>query len=197
MSSAVVTRLAACAVVALVCLVAESRARATVMVELSIEDLVAGADAIIVGRVERVGVRFASWQGTLEPRTVAIVRVQQWLKGAGGSTITIEEIGGRWQGGGRWIAGTPVYRAGEEVIVFLRVDPAFAPSFRTYGMAQGKFEIQRGVPGVPHSVGRDRSELGIARWRQGRMQVAPAEAEAPVELEVFLETVRALVRRTR
>src|SRR5687768_18367936 len=64
-------------------------------------------------------------RSTLFPYTTLFrsrIQVEQWLEGPGGPTVDIQERGGIWQGGGQVIAGTPSYRAGDRVLVFLRID---------------------------------------------------------------------------
>jgi hypothetical protein len=148
---------------AAVALLLASSASATVMVEVPIEDMVRDADAIAVGTVERVGVRLEMIDGVgAEPHTIVTLRVREWLKGGGEDVVTIDEIGGVTPQVSMAIAGTPEYHRGQEVVVFLR--SVGRDRYRTFAMAQGHFEIQRGVPGVDDVVVRDTSELGLATW---------------------------------
>jgi hypothetical protein len=165
-----------------------SRAGATVMVEVSLEDMILGSDAIVHGVVDRTGMAWEIRNGTRDPWTVSRLRVLRWLKnGDGAPTVSIRELGAVWQGGGRWIDGTPTYDRGEEVIVFLRrVDNGW----RTFAMVQGKFVVRHGVPGVPDSVRRDTSGIAFARWAQGEMVVTPGGQEPAMELETFVDYVR-------
>lgn len=171
----------------LLSLVVPGSAAATVMVEVAIEDMARDAEAIVVGRVLSSEVRVVvdPIRGA-EPHTFTEIRVREWISGPGGATVVIDELGGEIQGRGLAISGTPVYRPGEEVIVFLeRADGRF----RTYAMAQGRFEIRRGVGGVPDHVLRDLSDVAFARWSGGRMQVSHGH-EPAVALETFLDHVR-------
>lgn len=174
-------------VVSLLSLVLPASAAATVMVEVPIEDMARDADAIVVGRVLSSEVRVVvdPVRGA-QPHTFTEIRVQEWIVGPGGARVVIEELGGDIQGQGLAISGTPVYRPGDEVIVFLeRADGRF----RTYAMAQGRFEIRRGVGGVPDHVLRDLSDVAFARWSGGRMQVGHGH-EPAVALSTFLDHVR-------
>lgn len=170
-------------------------ARATVMVEIPIEDLVRDADAIVYGTVERVGTRLQRAPGTtgLDPHTITTVRVQEWLKGEGGERVTIDELGGEMGQMGLRIAGTPSYRVGETVVVFLhRVDGRY----RTLQMAQGAFEVLPGVPGTPSVVQRDLEAIGLARWTSGQMTVEHGGRSA-MRLDDFLGFVRATLESLR
>ena len=162
-------------------------AAATVMVEVPIEDMARAADAIVMGRVVRTEVRVVidPTRGAM-PHTLTEIRVAEWIAGSGGATVVIDELGGEIQGQGLAIAGTPVYRAGEEVIVFLeRADGRL----RTYAMAQGRFEIRRGIGGVPDYVTRDLSDVAFVRWGAGGMRVDHGN-DAAVTLDVFVDHVR-------
>lgn len=162
-------------------------ASATVMVEVPIEDMARDADAIVLGRVTSSEVRVVidPVRGAM-PHTLTTIAVADWIAGSGGATVVVDELGGEIQGQGLAIAGTPVYRAGEEVLVFLeRADGRL----RTYAMAQGRFEIRRGIGGVPDLVTRDLSDVSFVRWGGGAMTVGHGN-EAPVALTTFVDYVR-------
>lgn len=150
-------------------------ARATVLAEVPLDDMIYDSDGIVVGDVLHVGVQMAVREdGRLEPWTVTTLRVDRWLKngsgsGVGADRVTIWERGGVWQGGGMRIDGTPEYRAGERVLVFLWNDPLGRT--RTYGMVQGRFVVRAGVPGVATTVERDVSAVGFAQWSSAGMTV--------------------------
>jgi hypothetical protein len=165
-------------------------ARATVMVEIPFDRLARESDAIVHGRVLRTGSRLvADESGFFTPHTMTELEVIEPLAGDVGERVVIDEIGGTYQGGGMWIEGTPRYRRGEEVVVFLRALPG--GRFRTYGMAQGHFEVRPGVPGVEPSVVRDTSAIGMASWVRGTMSIQPG-AVASMPLGAFLDYVRDL-----
>jgi hypothetical protein len=165
-------------------------AHATVMVEIAFDRLAGESDAIVHGRVLRTGARLVADDGGLfTPHTLTEIAVIEPLKGDVGERIVIDEIGGTYQGGGMWIEGTPRYRRGEETVVFLRALPG--GHFRTYGMAQGHFEVRPGVPGVEASVVRDTTAIGMASWARGPMEIQPG-AVASMPLGAFLDYVRDL-----
>jgi hypothetical protein len=168
-----------------------STARATVMVSMPLEDMVQGATAIVHARVARVGTRLAldAERGPM-PHTVSELVVLEWLKGEGGHQITVDELGGEVAGLGMAIAGTPQYRVGDEVIIFLRTTEE--GSWRTLGMVQGQFVVRHGVPGTPDEVIRDTSSVGFATWDGGPMSIVEGGRES-AELGAFLAWVRATV----
>lgn len=183
-------RVLAAGCVAAALLLFTPRADATVMVEVTLEDMVRDSHAIVRGVVQRTGVQLVLRDGQADPHSLAWLRVDQWLKGSGGQGVVISEIGGEHAMGGMWIAGTPTYAVGEEVIVFLRRDPMNRDRFRTYGMAQGKFVVRRGVPGTSGQVQRDLSSIGFARWANGQMHVEEGENGAAMPLGAFEELIR-------
>src|SRR5690606_28077463 len=105
----------------LACLwLAPSATRATVLVEVPLDDMIFDAESIVLGEVTHVGVQMVVREdGRLEPWTATTIRVERWLKNGSGETVTLVERGGEWQGGGMRIDGTPEYRPGERVLVFL------------------------------------------------------------------------------
>ena len=172
-------------------------AGATVMVELTVEDMAADCDAIVIGRVERSGVQLLgepNVQG-LHPWMLTNLTVEQWLKGPGGASVTIHERGGVWQGGGQWIAGTPTYRRGDRVLVFLRLD--VYGRWRTYGMAQGKWLVHAGVPGTPTTATRDLSDLSLVHWGGGQMHINHGTHERPVPLRDLVDRIARVMEALR
>ncbi|NOY90913.1 MAG: hypothetical protein GXP55_06840 [Deltaproteobacteria bacterium] len=166
-------------------------ARATVMVEVSLDDMARDADAIVRGTITRTGVRLEFEAGRLEPYSSSELRVSEWLAGGTGDRLVIRERGGEWQGGGHWIDGTPQYRVGEEVIVFLQRDADQPGRYRTYAMAQGKFVVLRGVPGTGGQVRRDLEGMSFARWAGQGMQLEAGQAPV-MALDTFLARIRAV-----
>lgn len=178
---------------ALVLLVATS-AHATVVVELSVEELVAQADAIVHARVARTGSRLETYRDQLEPHTMSELAVVDWLKGSGGARVLVDEIGGASPSGERWIAGTPRYAVGDEVVVFLRRLPT--GSYRTLGLAQGRFEVRYAVG--PDLVGRrvvarDTGDLSYARVADGATTITEGGPSAEVDYDRFVALVRSVL----
>ncbi|MEM9187837.1 MAG: hypothetical protein AAGF12_01575 [Myxococcota bacterium] len=161
-------------------------ANATVMEEASLEELILEADAIVEGRVEQNRVQMHLEGGAFVPHTLTTVKVSRWFKGNRvEDRLTIHEIGGVHQTGGMWIDGTPRYAVGEEVVVFLRRDPAYPNDYRTHGMVQGKFVLTRGLPGVPDVVHRDTESIAFARWTENGMTLEHGYQEPAAAYEVF------------
>jgi hypothetical protein len=198
------------------------------MVELPIGELAAGADAIVRGQVVRTGTRVALVNGVIEPRTHTWIEVTSWLAGARARrTIELWEPGGRYGGGAhgndgnennpggashgeRWeeTSGTPRYRVGDEVVVFLREDPERPGRFRTHEMAQGKFRLL-GAPGGLRALApgkrargvtavRDLDDVSFASWTSRGMALEPAVPAVLLPLDDLLAQIRAgLAARAR
>ncbi len=181
--------------VAVAALVAAVRAEATVMVEVPFDDMVMDADAIVLGRVEHVGVQLRMQGHRMEPWTLTQIQVERWLKDRGPDRVIIEERGGVWNGGGMAIAGTPQYAVGERVITFLRLDNE--QRYRTYGMVQGRFLIHEGVPGQPAVVRRDLSAVGFVHWAGGQMRVDHSSAAPQMELDAMLSRIASVLEVLR
>lgn len=180
--------------IAALTLATASTASATVMVEVPLEDLIQQADAIVHGTVVRTAVRLEMREGALEPQTITTIRVREWIAGEGGDEVELRELGGVWQGGGVRFDGTPEYRAGEEVVVFLERRREEPRDLRTLAMVQGKFEVRHGAPGVPSCVLRDLSGVAFARWADGQQTVSEPGDDPAMELETFLDFVRRVRR---
>ncbi len=170
-------------------------AHATVMVEIPLEQLIGDSDAIVHATVLRTGTQLETFEGHLEPHTIAELRVSDWLKGAGGERLSIDEIGGTVNGSGSWIDGTPRYQDGEEVIVFLRRLPNGA--YRTVGMEQGRFDVVHAVSTASHSVStlveRDTSTLAFASWVNGAMEIREGARSPSLEYDTFVGFVRSVL----
>ncbi len=170
-------------------------AGATVVQELTLEDMAAGADAIVLARVVRVLERVVLTDRGAVPQRIARLRVTRWLKGRGAALVEVRETGGRFgHGGGMAIAGVPRYRAGQEVLLFLERRAGHASAYRTYAMAQGTFVVRRGVPGVQDVVRRDLRDLGLAAWSQGRFRVRRREGVEEASLHDVLARIERVVR---
>jgi hypothetical protein len=179
------------AVVTLIVLSVSATASATIMVEVPLDEMIASADTIVHGTVVRSAVRVEMRDdGTLEPQTITTIRVREWIAGQGGETVTLRELGGVWQGGVLRYEGTPEYRVGEEVVVFLARRPEAPNDLRTLGMVQGKFLVRHGVPGVSASVHRDLEGIAFYQWANGQQVVQAPGADPAMELQHFLAYVR-------
>jgi len=133
-----------------VCLVVGS-ASATILVARDLTDLTLNASAVVLGRVLAV-------HGEWDPArsriyTLASVGVERTLKGAAEPTVTVRALGGEIPGEQRGyrVPGAPRFEPGEEVLLFLRPEPAAdegggptkasVGTWQVVGWEQGKFAV--------------------------------------------------------
>jgi len=121
--------------------------RATVLIPIEFRELVTAASVIAHGRVTDVHGEWTDGRRSVE--TLVTVDVSDYLKGNLGPTLTIHVPGGRV---GRYrtvFVGAPEFRAGDEVVLFLRAN-------RIVGLSQGAFRVmpdsQSGRPTVASPI---------------------------------------------
>lgn len=99
---------------------------------LSLEELSARAEQVVVGEVTSLG---QEMQDGL-PWTVATLRVEDSLKGKSSTTLTLRYPGGMLPGGVEYrVVGTPTLYEGDEVVAFVQNGSPVA-------LAQGVLRIQ-------------------------------------------------------
>ncbi|MEQ8280046.1 MAG: hypothetical protein RMA76_01950 [Deltaproteobacteria bacterium] len=173
-------------------LLAPLAAEATVMVPLSVEDLTARSAMVMRGRVLA---QQASWddnQRKIYTFTEIEVLSTVHTQNAAPERVFVRSMGGEVGDVGMRVAGTPKFSVGEEVFLFLRVDPKNAEQFQVVGMSQGKFTVTRDggvIVAIP-------SAEGIAYVRpnaQGVLQVD--EGHSPVTSRMPIADLEARVKK--
>jgi hypothetical protein len=101
--------------------------------------------------------------------------------------VVLRETGGQLRGGGEWIFGSPEYRVGEEVLVFLSQNAD--GTLRTTGMSMGKFSLDRDDRGTLTAVRR--LGEGAAVWDMKRHVLTADPGPESYELDGLLDSVRA------
>ncbi len=114
-------------------------ASATTMRHLDTRGLTLGSSEIVVGAVQATRARWNADRSKIF--TEVDLRVAESLKGAGTQLITLTQLGGEIDGVKYSIPGGPLFRAGEEALVFVWRDPKGVAQVN--GLAQGKFDITR------------------------------------------------------
>ena len=158
-------------------LVPFATAQGASVIPQSTESLARQATHVVRAVVEdqREGYDERARHATIETR----LSVEETLKGRAPSTILVRQL--------RGIPGDARFRAGEEVVVFLRVGTdAHQGAFFLLAMAQGKYEVTR-TSGGATVVQRDLSELAFVS-KDGT--VTPAPADAALELDELRSRVR-------
>jgi hypothetical protein len=126
-------------------LLAAAPARSTQLIPRTLSELAAGAPLIFVGRCESVSCHWNDDRSLI--LTAYRFRVLRALKGDPGTTITLDEIGGRLGDLGLSVPSIPSYAVGEEVLLF--VHRTELGRWETFGAVQGKFSLTRDRDGRP------------------------------------------------
>jgi hypothetical protein len=143
---------------------------ATVLVPIEFRELARVADVIVHGRVTDVHGEWMDGRRSVE--TLVTIDTIDYLKGNLGATVTIHIPGGRLGRYRTLFVGAPEFRAGDEVVLFLRAN-------RIIGLSQGAFRVvpdaQTGRPMVVSpivmSLNPDVSEV-VVRGDSRRRSVA-------------------------
>jgi hypothetical protein len=117
------------------CLIGASFVEATTVHKLSFDRLIAEADVIVRGRVEKVQIQQAPDRGSMS--TVVTVSIARQFKGPKLSSVSIKQPGGTVGDIAQGVPGLPEFSSGEEVVLFLKRQRGGA--FKIVGGKQGKF----------------------------------------------------------
>jgi cysteine-rich repeat protein len=159
---------------------------ATTFVVMDTPELVAGADAVVVGRVTAMEAG-ETLPGAIHTRVT--VAVEEALKGSAPSgSLTLQQPGGAYGGRALYIDGAPEFRPGERVLLF--VTRGGDGTLHTTHLAMGKFGIEVDAETNSEIGVRD---FGAAQVFTPRMQGLSPRQERP--LGTFLSEIRALVRK--
>ena len=110
---------------------------ATSVPGLSFEDLTDRSELIVSGQIVR---SWSEWDAEHKfIWTHSELRISGSLKGAAGATVTVSEPGGIVGSQGMTIAGTAIYKPGDQVLLFLSRMPN--GYLRTTGWGQGKYNV--------------------------------------------------------
>jgi hypothetical protein len=153
---------------------------ATTVQKMELAQLVSTSDNIVQGRVESVEARYENKLVC----TYISVAVDDPIKGDRRRTVLVRQLGGKIGARTTWVAGMPQFKAGDQVIVFLknRQDG----TFDVIGLNQGKYNIVDDYA-VAHVAG-----VSVLDQRTGRMSETGFVDKVPVE--VFKAKIRELMR---
>jgi hypothetical protein len=166
-----------------------STARATVLVPSTLTELVRDARVIVVGRVVEVRAQWA--EGRRRVESVVVVEANGYLKGDYGPRLAFKVPGGEI---GRYrsvTVGAPVFRDGDEVVLFLDAEGPALPHL--VGFSQGVLRLVRDAgTGRAMVLAPPRDAAGTAA-----QPVARGDASRrAVAIDAFAATVRAMVAAT-
>ncbi len=173
-----------------VALLVPAAVHATVVIPVDLKTLAARAEAIAHGRV--IDVRSEWAQAGRQVQTIVTIEVSNYLKGNLGAQVVFRVPGGQIGPYRSVRVGAPVFRSGDEVVVFLAANgPAFP---HIVGFHQGVFRVV-----ADPSTGRRlvASPILTGPARTSKPIVRGDPARKPVALETFENQVRALVEQAR
>jgi hypothetical protein len=165
-------------------LLTTSLASATTVEKMSLRDLAKKSDAIVLARVEDETARY---DANKEIYTYVTLRVLEPVKGPkADAVITIRQLGGTVGDVASIVPGTPSFRQGEEVVVFLTKNDAAGYPW-VMGLQQGKYNVSADEKGRK-SV---RNELdGGLTLLSPNGKATPGEPAEPQPLQAFLDGLR-------
>ncbi|HEY3101009.1 MAG TPA: Ig-like domain-containing protein [Methylomirabilota bacterium] len=169
------------AVLALLAVVlASAPAAATVVIPVAEADLIAQSAAVVVGRV--TAIESHTDRGRIY--TDVTVDVDEMLKGDSVPTLTVRVLGGRVGNHAAWVEGSPEFRRGERVLLF--VSAYRDGTARVAHFYQGKFSIIRDTAGDDMAVRETPAGVHLPSG-------AAVPATAPRHLRHFRDAIRAHV----
>jgi len=169
-----------------------SSADASIVQGLELEELVAHADRIVLGRVlfsesfERPDGQFGTWYR---------IEVQREIRGSAPdeSEVIVETLGGQVGNLAMRVEGEPSFTVGERVLVFIR-DGGPYTAFRPVGMGQGVMRV-RMEQGVETVVQNREGLMLMRRNAQGRLERSLGALPKKERLDTLLSRLRDLVER--
>lgn len=164
---------------------------ATTVERLSFGRIVAGAEAIIHGKVVRARTAWDAERTTIW--THYDIQVKSTLKGRPGAILTVSEPGGEIDGKHMQVVGAPRYQVGDEVVVFAA--PTATGLLRTCGWGQGKFEVKASLAspsGRAVRAGAGNVTL-VDPANRADEKAVPAAAFDGADLATFLDRIRSEV----
>ena len=106
--------------------------------QLTLEQLVMGADYIVVGTVTDMISQSDAQHGSIN--TLVTLSAEDWIKGSLEGQIVITLPGGEMNGKWLWVEDAPSFQLGERAVVFLEESE---DTFTVVGGFQGKFSIDK------------------------------------------------------
>lgn len=170
-------------------------ARAATVRALSLDELTAAAELIVVGQARERQSRWSD-SGRLIVSDVA-VGVERVVKGraTAGQDLVVTHLGGSIGDLGLRVPGAAAFELGGRAVLFLRAHPATG-ELRVVGMSQGALPVVLREGGQVVLPGAHGAAL-MAADVDGALRPAPAALGAPVALEAFIGRVVAAMRASR
>jgi hypothetical protein len=164
---------------------------ATMVVRMSLEEVVDASESIVQGTVVRA---WSDWdEGHKSIWTHYELRVADRLKGTAPAMIVVSEPGGTVGETELQVVGTPQYEVGEEVVLFAERTPLGL--LRTCGWGQGKFQVTRASSSGKVTVRTAARGIQLVERPAGQAKAkgTPLGEMNGLELEQFKTRIRELV----
>lgn len=159
---------------------------ATVVLPAEFTEVVNGSQIIVYGRVTDVRPEWTDGARRIE--SVVTVEAAAFLRGTPTATVTFRAPGGQIGRLRSMTAGAPAFRAGEEVVLFLRSRGPSVP--QVFGMHQGVYRVN-----VDARTGARMVTMPVVgRSDEPQRVVRGAADRRPLALQQFTETVRSVLR---
>ena len=159
---------------------------------MSDADLALGAPVIVRASVASTTVRLPSIGGEQRPVTLVTLQLLEAIKGSPGESFVLRLPGGRAGELAWWIAGTPVFSPGQEVILMLGPAPGHAGQFRLTEFGLSKFDLVSDDAGRKFAVrpafARAQDDLAVSK------RVPAADGAIARDAESFLAFLRSVAR---
>ena len=161
---------------------------ATVLIPAEFREIVSGSQIIVHGRVSDV--RAAWTPGRRRIESLVTLQAASFYRGSASRTLTFRVPGGQI---GRYksvTVGAPEFRAGDEVVLFLKASGPAVP--QVFGLNQGVFRVR-----VEPRTGRRLVMQPIVTARSAAPTVVArgARERRPLPLDQFAAQVRTVLRQ--
>jgi hypothetical protein len=169
-----------------------SPSKASIVQALDLDELVAQADQILLGRVV-FSESFQRPNGTIG--TWHRIQIERDVRGSAADEreVMVETLGGSLGDVAMRVEGEPTFAVGERVLVFVRGDGAYQ-AFRPVGMGQGVMRV-RTEEGVDRVRQTGAGMLLMRRNAQGVLEKSRGALPHEERLETFLSRVRRILDR--
>lgn len=172
-------------VLAVLLLVAGGLEASTVL-HLPLDEMAIRADQIFTGEV--VGITSQMNARGTGIYTFVTIAVDEYLKGGRRSVLTLRILGGEAEGYRLVVPGSPVFRLGEEVLVFSDGGAGRIPT--VLGMAAGKFTMERDPATGEQLLARSLAGLTLEDPGGVPVDARAARSEGPASLDDVRRIVR-------
>ena len=154
---------------------------ATLVLPAELDEIVAGSQTIVHGRVSSVDSRMASGRRSIE--SVVTVEVLSALKGEPRASVAFRVPNGRVGRYRRITVGAPELAPGDEIVVFLRGRAPAVPV--PFGLTQGVYRVSRSAAGA--AMVMPPAADGPARIVRGD------PSRRPIPIDAFTRRIRSMV----